>query len=98
MYGDYLKCLISFIVAPNGAFFILSPLAFDRFHDDINFCCMTFPPEGIKEIAIAKVNVNVLECILGQDYESDNVDIRRLASAKKANITDKSLYFYICAY
>ena len=37
MYGEYLKHLISFIVAPTEALFIASPLAFDGLHDDIIF-------------------------------------------------------------
>ena len=35
MYGEYLKYLISFIVAPTEVLFIASPLAFDRLHGDI---------------------------------------------------------------
>ena len=35
MYGEYLKRLISFIVAPTEARFIASPPAFDGLHDDI---------------------------------------------------------------
>ena len=35
MYGEYLKHLISFIVAPTEALFIVSPPAFDGLRDDI---------------------------------------------------------------
>ena len=35
MYGKYLKRYISFIVAPNEALFLASPLAFDGLDDDI---------------------------------------------------------------
>ena len=51
MYGKYIKCLISFIVAPIETLFIPSPLAFDGLHNNINFYCTTFVL--IKEIATA---------------------------------------------
>ena len=35
MYGEYLKHLISFIVAPTEVLFIASPPAFDGLHVDI---------------------------------------------------------------
>ena len=35
MYREYLKHLISFIVAPTEELSIASPLAFDGLHDDI---------------------------------------------------------------
>ena len=35
MFGEYLKRLISFIVAPTEGLFIASPPAFDGLHDDI---------------------------------------------------------------
>ena len=59
MYGEYLKCLISFIVkfilvVSIGALFISSPLTFDRLHDDLIFCCRTLVLEVIKEIAATK--------------------------------------------
>ena len=47
MYGEYLKCLISFILAPTEALFIASPLAFDGLHDDIKLFV-------VREIAVAK--------------------------------------------
>ena len=52
MYGEYLKHLISFTVAPIEVFFIPSPLAFDGLHDNIIFCCTTLVLEVIKEITM----------------------------------------------
>ena len=54
MHGEYLKCLISIIVAPIEANFIPSPLAFDRLYSDIIFWSMTLVLEVIKEIATIK--------------------------------------------
>ena len=38
---------VPYLVAPIEALFILSPLAFDRLHNGIIFCCMTLVPEVI---------------------------------------------------
>ena len=55
MYGEYLKHLISLIVAPTEVLFIASPPAFDRLHDDIKlFAVKMLVPEVIKKIAVAK--------------------------------------------
>ena len=55
MYGEYLKRLISFIVAPTEVLFIASPLAFEGLHDDIKlFVVRRLYLEVIKEIAVAK--------------------------------------------
>ena len=51
MYGEYLKHLISFIVAPTEVVFIASPLAFDGLHDDIIFLLLD---TCTREIAVAK--------------------------------------------
>ena len=51
MHGEYLKHLISFIVAPTEALFIASPPAFDGLHDDIIFLLLD---TCIREIAVAK--------------------------------------------
>ena len=53
MYGKFLKCLISQLMANIEALFIPSPLEFDRLHDDIIFCCVTLLPEVIKEVTTA---------------------------------------------
>ena len=37
MYGEFLKCHISKLLAPIKALFIPSPLAFDELQDDIIF-------------------------------------------------------------
>ena len=54
MYGEYLKYLISSIIAPIEMLFIPSPPAFDGLHDDIIFCYKTLLLEVIKEIAATK--------------------------------------------
>ena len=50
MYGEYLKLLISFIVAPIKVIFIPSPQALQRY----NFCYMILVQKVIKEIVTAK--------------------------------------------
>ena len=59
MYGEYLKHLIFFIVAPIEVLFILSPLAFDGLHDLLYFCCITLVPEVIKE----NITFHVICCL-----------------------------------
>ena len=54
MYGEYLNCLISFIVAPIEVLFIASTLACDRLHDDTKLFVIRCLLEVIKEIAVAK--------------------------------------------
>ena len=54
MHGEYLKCIIFFMVVPIKVLFILSPLAFDRLCSNVNFCCMTVVPEVIKETVTTK--------------------------------------------
>ena len=54
MGNTYLKCLISFIVAPTEVLFIASHLAFDGLHDNIKIFIVRGFTKVIKEIALAK--------------------------------------------
>ena len=54
MYNEYLKHLISFIVAPTEAIFITSSLAFEL-HDDIIFMLDTCSGRNCS----SKVNANI---------------------------------------
>ena len=50
-HHGYLKCLISFMVAPTEALFIASPPAFDGLHDDIKlFVVRRLYPKLLKKI------------------------------------------------
>ena len=44
MYGEYLKCFISFIVAPIEVLFIPSPPALGVLHNDIIFVVYRWAP------------------------------------------------------
>ena len=55
MYGEYLKHVIYFIVAPIEMLFIPSLLGLDGLCDDRNFCCcVTLIAKVIRETATAK--------------------------------------------
>ena len=49
MYGKFLKCLISQLVAPIEVFFIPLPPKFDRLHENTKIFAVTLLPEVIKE-------------------------------------------------
>ena len=53
MYGKYLKCHISQMMALIEVPFIPLLPALDELNDDIKFSCTTILPEVIKEIATA---------------------------------------------
>ena len=78
MYGEYLKCLISFTVTPIEVLFIPSPFVFYRLHDDIIFCCIALVPEIIKEIATASEHkCTIQECETRKLYLSNMKNITK---------------------